>query len=180
MAGEDARATPGLSLDFRRLEPDDLPLLHEWLNDPAVVRWWEGRDVSWDAVVRDHTGDTAPFEHWLALDAGEPVGWSRCYRASEFPDETYHWREHLELSRVGGIDYLVGTGARGRGLGTAMLRGFVDLVVFGRHADWQQAAAGPFAANHASVRALANAGFRRIATLDDEDGPCALMVRERG
>ena len=40
-----------LEMSFRRLSDDDLPMMHRWLNDPAVVRWWEGRDVSWPAVV---------------------------------------------------------------------------------------------------------------------------------
>lgn len=30
-------------ITFRPLN-DDLPVLHGWLNDPAVVQWWEGDD----------------------------------------------------------------------------------------------------------------------------------------
>ena len=167
-------------ISFRRLATADLPLLFRWLNEPSVVRWWEGRDVSWEAVVRDHTEETWPFEHWVALLGDQPLGWSRCYRAADFDEETYHWREHLDLTCVGAIDYLVGaTNLRGRGLGTAMIRSFVEDVVFERHPDWTAAAAGPFEANRASVKALGNAGFRQLAVLADEVAPCVLMVRDR-
>jgi acetyl esterase/lipase len=36
-----------MEVTFRRLTDDDLPLLHDWLNESGVVRWWEGDDVSW-------------------------------------------------------------------------------------------------------------------------------------
>ena len=42
-----------MSFAFRPLTDDDLPLLHAWLNEPGVVEWWEGDDVSWDAVVAE-------------------------------------------------------------------------------------------------------------------------------
>ena len=55
-------------LTFRLLEDGDLKLMHRWLNDPAVVEWWEGDDVSWPAVVSDYgEGHGDPVEHWLAL-----------------------------------------------------------------------------------------------------------------
>ena len=52
---------------FRRLTDDDLPMLHAWLNEPGVVRWWEGDDVSWDGVVRDYgSASDETTEHWIA------------------------------------------------------------------------------------------------------------------
>ncbi|MEM1115423.1 MAG: GNAT family N-acetyltransferase [Bacteroidota bacterium] len=164
---------------FRPLAEGDLRLLHRWLNDPAVVQWWEGEDVSWPAVVRDYgPGHGDPVEHWLALLDGAPLGWLQCYTAADLVDEeTGLWADHLDLATTAGIDYLVGSDApRGRGLGAAMIRAFVRDVVFAAHRTWTLAAAGPFEANVASWRALAKAGFRRLAVLDDEDGPCVLMA----
>lgn len=60
-----------MRVTFRRLVDDDLPMLHRWLNEPGVVRWWEGNDVSWDAVVRDYgSSKTDRTEHYLI---GEPA-----------------------------------------------------------------------------------------------------------
>jgi len=176
-------SSPSPEITFRPLTDADLPLFHRWLNEPGVVAWWEGRDVSWDAVVRDYGGGNHAriHEYWLALMDGEPIGWIQCYRAWDAVDgETWYWRKHLDLITTAGIDYLLGEATqRGRGVGPAMIRAFVRDVVFPNHPEWERAAAGPFAANTASVRALEKAGFRRVATLEDPDGPCALMVIER-
>ncbi len=65
------------NVTFRGLTDDDLTMLHRWLNDPGVVRWWEGDNVSWDAVVRDYgSTNDEPVEHWIAAADGQDVGWS--------------------------------------------------------------------------------------------------------
>lgn len=156
-------------------------MLHTWLNEPGVVAWWEGDDVSWDAVVRDY--DPSPpdaTEHWIALLDGRAIGWLQCYPAADEPDETDAWFA-LGIDRTAaGIDYLIGDPAdRGRGLGSTMIRAFVREVVFGLHPDWSQVCAGPFAANEASWRALEKAGFRFVGLIDDRDGPCRLVAVDR-
>jgi RimJ/RimL family protein N-acetyltransferase len=170
-----------VDVTFRRLADDDLPALHRWLNDPAVVLWWEGDDVSWEAVVRDY-GSTSPehVEHWIASVGGRDVGWIQCYAAADEPDESDQWWA-LGVDRMAaGIDYLIGDpGDRGRGLGSAMIRAFVADVVFCLHPQWSQACASPYAENTASWRALEKAGFRFAGIIEDEDGPCRLMVADR-
>jgi RimJ/RimL family protein N-acetyltransferase len=172
-----------MDIGFRPLADTDLELLYRWLNDPGVVRWWEGDDVSWDAVVRDYRPtSTEPTEHWIATLDLEPVGWIQCYAAADYADEdeVRHWWD-LGIDRnAAGIDYLVGDPAlRGRGLGTSMIRAFVADVVFGRHPCWTQATASPLAANAASIRALEKAGFVHVGTFDDRLGPARLMVMDR-
>ena len=174
--------TASPAITFRPLTDDDLPRMHRWLQDPAVVAWWEGDDVSWEGVVETYgSANTDPVDHYLALLDGEPLGWIQCYPAIwEDDDEAYYWKEHLDLWRTAGIDYLVGEAdQRGQGLGAAMIRAFVHDVLFPHHWLWHTAAAGPFEANTASWKALEKAGFRRIATLDDEEGPCVLMAIRR-
>lgn len=166
---------------FRRLTDDDLPLLHGWLNEPGVVRWWEGDDVSWDGVVRDYGSANAdPVEHWIATADGRDLGWIQCYAAADFPEEHEPWFALGVPRTTAGIDYLVGDPAqRGRGVGAAMIAAFVDAVVFGDHPEWDAAAAAPFVENVASWRALANAGFVAVADLADPLGPLRLMLRTR-
>jgi aminoglycoside 6'-N-acetyltransferase len=170
-----------VDVTFRRLVDDDLPMLYGWLNEPGVVRWWEGDDVSWQAVERDY-GSTSvdPVEHWVALIGGRDIGWIQCYAASDDPDEAGQWWA-LGVDRMAaGIDYLVGDPAdRGRGVGSAMISAFVGCVVFGLHPEWSQACAAPCADNIASWRALERAGFRFAGIVEDEDGPCRLMVADR-
>ena len=170
-------------MDLRPLTDGDLPLLHAWLNEPGVVAWWEGDDVSWDAVVRDYgSGSTDPVEHWLAVLDDVPLGWIQCYASAAYEeeDEVRQWRALGVEATAAGIDYLVGApDRRGRGLGAAMIARFVDAVVFGRHPDWTSACASPLSANTASVGALARAGFDRVGTFEDAHGEATLMRRPR-
>lgn len=60
-----------------------------------------------------------------------------------------------------------------------MIAQFVDQIVFGRQPVWDVVCASPTAANTASWRALARAGFEHTATFPHGDGSCNLMVRHR-
>ena len=171
------------TIGFRRLVDDDLPLLHRWLNEPGVVTWWEGDDVSFDAVVRDYgAGSPDPVEHWIIVVDGRDRGWIQCYAAADFAeaDETGGWWELGVPRTAAGVDYLLGEPAdRGRGLGSALLRAFTDDVVFGAHPSWTHVCASPLVSNAASWRALANAGFIGVGDFPTEHGPARLMVRPR-
>lgn len=169
------------AFDFRRVTDPDLPLLHRWLNEPGIVRWWEGDDVSWDGVVADYgEANDDPYENWLALVDDHPVGWLGCGAAADEPDEHAPWFALGLDPTVGEIDYLVAEPSlRGRGLGSAMIAAFVDQVAFGLHPGWTQVAANPMVANRASWGALAKAGFRHVGDHDDALGPCRLMAIDR-
>ena len=170
-------------VEFRPLTDDDLPMLHRWLNDPAVVRWWEDTDVSWLGVVREcGSTNTDPVEHWVAVHDGVDIGWIQTYAAADFDDEdeTRHWFRLGVRRTAAGIDYLIGPSTgRHRGLGTLMIDTFVTDIVFGRHPEWTEVCASPMTANVASWRALEKAGFTTRGTFFDEHGPARLMVRQR-
>ncbi|MBV9664739.1 MAG: GNAT family N-acetyltransferase [Actinobacteria bacterium] len=170
-----------MEVTFRRLSDHDLPMLHRWLNEPSVVAWWEGDDVSWDAVVREYgTANPDPVEHWIASADGRDIGWIQCCAAVDELDEIEPWRPFGVTDAAAGIDYLLGEPAdRTRGLGSEMIRAFVRDVVFGLHPQYTQACAAPYEANVASWRALEKAGFRYAGTVADKDGPCRLMIADR-
>ena len=172
-----------MDVTFRRLTDDDLPLLHGWLNEPGVVRWWEGEDVSWEAVVREYgSASVEPTEYWIAVVDGRDVGWIQCYAAADYADEDevkQWWALGVDRT-AGGIDYLIGEpDGRRKGLGSRMIRAFTADIVFGTHPGWTQACASPYAANVASWRALEKAGFHYAGVFHDADGPCRLMVANR-
>jgi len=168
-------------LTFRRLEPEDFALMHRWLNEPGVVEWWEGDDVS-PKAVRSHyfTNVEDGVEHWLALDDDVPFGWIQCYPVTSDLDECASWLALGVPDTAAGIDYLIGeAGQRGSGRGAAMIAGFVEDVVFAEHPGWTHVGAGPFSANVRSWGALAKAGFEYVGTIPDPAGSLHLMVRSR-
>ena len=172
-----------MDVRFRRLTDDDLEMLHRWLNEPGVVRWWEGDDVSWNAVGRDYgSASTDPTEFWIASVDGRDVGWIQCYAIADFSDheEVKQWRALGIEETAAGIDYLVGEpDERRQGLGTAMIRAFVHDIVFPDHPAWTHVGASPVEANVASWRALEKAGFSFAGSFDSEHGPCRLMLMSR-
>ncbi len=173
-----------MKVTFRRLADEDLPLLHRWLNEPGVVRWWEGDDVSWEAVVRDYgSRSSQSCEYWIASVRDQDVGWIQCYATADYADEdevSAWWR--LGVARTAaGIDYLLGEPeARGRALRSLMIRAFVRDVLFARHPECTEVCASPVATNIASWRALEKAGFKLAGIFDDPRlGQCRLMVLNR-
>ncbi len=169
-----------MAITFHRLAETDLPTLHRWLNEPGIVRWWEGDDVSWDGVRRDYWTATGPTEHWIASVDGRPFGWIQCYAVADYPEEAEPWATLGAGPGTAGIDYLIGDPAdRGRGLGPEMIRSFVAEVVFGAHPPWHQVCAAPAVDNQASWRALERAGFRYLGEVPGKEGPGRLMAYVR-
>lgn len=170
-----------MDVTFRALVDDDLPMLHAWLNDPDVVRWWEGDDVTWTGVVADYGEATRGAEdHYVAVFEGRSIGWIQCGDVREWEDEHAAWTAAGADASIGGIDYLLGVSDdRHRGLGSAMIHAFVHDVVFPTHPGWTQVGADPAVANGASWGALAKAGFRHLADIDGKEGPGRLMVLDR-
>ncbi|MEM8620308.1 MAG: GNAT family N-acetyltransferase [Actinomycetota bacterium] len=169
---------------FRPLTDRDLPRMHRWLNEPGVVEWWEGDDVSWAGVLADYSPEARTLrndstEHYIAVSGEQPIGWIQCWDVADEPEETAPCRARGVGVEGVGIDYLVGDPTqRSRGVGAAMIAAFVRDVVF-NDPNRQQAAASPFDANVASWKALGKAGFRSLGLFDDPAGPCHLMVAHR-
>ena len=168
-------------VSFRRLTDGDLPLLHEWLNETGVARWWQGNDLSPEGVAGDYgSTNTDPTEHWIVSTEEGVLGWIALYLLPNSPDDLANW-EPLGVERsAAGIDYLIGDPSdRGRGLGAAMIRSFSDRVIFGMHPEVDQVCAAPYAANTGSCRALENAGFRLLGPVEESGGTTLLMLLER-
>lgn len=151
---------------FRRLSRDDFGLLAGWLAQPHVHEWWD-HEYSPAALERDFgrsiDGDEAG-EDYVALLDDAPIGLVQYSHFVDYPD---YVDEMAAVYPVGdgavSIDYLIGDPGRvGHGVGTAMIRAFVQRI-------W---ATDPIAthvvvpvnsANQRSWRALLRAGFRVVA-----------------
>jgi aminoglycoside 6'-N-acetyltransferase len=151
---------------FRRVTRDDFGLLAEWLSTPHVAEWW-AHEYTPEAIERDFgravDGDD-PGEDYLASLDGTPIGIMQYSRFVDYPD---YVAEMAEVYPVGDgavtIDYLIGATDRvGRGVGTEMIRTFVDWIwTNDRHATHVVVPVN--SANERSWRALLRAGFRLVA-----------------
>ena len=167
-------------LRFRLMEPADLRLVYEWLQRPHVKRWWRDRET-YDEVVEHYLPSiegTDPTDLYLAVLDEEPVSFVQTYLVSDYP-------EYGALIGVGegvaGVDLLIGDEKlTGQGIGTEILRRFVEEVVFASPAT-TSCVADPDVLNIASIRAFEKAGFRIVKEfVDPEDGELhALVCRDR-
>ncbi|MFG2358204.1 GNAT family N-acetyltransferase [Streptomyces sp. NPDC048521] len=155
----------------------DLPLIHGWMNDPAVAEFWDlagPRNRTEDHLRAQLEGDGRSVPCLGVLD-GTPMSYWEIYRADLDPmARHYPARPHDT-----GIHLLVGGAAdRGRGLGSALLRAVADLVLDRRPAC-ARVVAEPDLRNTPSIAAFLSAGFRYAAEVDLPNKRAALMVRDR-
>ncbi len=99
-----------MPITFHPLGDDDLATMHPWLNDPEVMQWWEGDDVTWAGVVTDYSPEREPdgVEHWIASLDDRPIGWISCGDVARWPEESAGWTALGADRRPAGIDYLIG------------------------------------------------------------------------
>jgi aminoglycoside 6'-N-acetyltransferase len=169
-----------MTVEFRRLAAADLPLLHEWLQREHVRRWWKDRET-YEEVVEHYLPSVEgrdPTDLYLIVVDERPIGFIQTYKVADYPE----YRDLVQVEDgVAGVDLFVADpDLVGRGLGTDVLRHFVDDLVFANESV-HACIADPDVDNVASLRAFEKAGFRRVREfVDPEDGrPHALVRRER-
>ncbi|MFB7504793.1 GNAT family N-acetyltransferase [Streptomyces broussonetiae] len=155
----------------------DVPLVHRWMNDPAVARFWElaGPQSRTEDHLRAQLEGDGRSVPCLGVLEGTPMSYWEIYRADLDPlARHYPARPHDT-----GIHLLVGGAAdRGRGLGSILLRAVADLVLDRRPAC-ARVVAEPDLHNTPSVAAFLSAGFRFAAEVDLPGKRAALMIRDR-
>ncbi len=165
-------------LRFRALQSDDLRLVYEWLQQPHVRRWWSDHET-YEAVVEHYLPSIEgeePTDHYLVLLDEQAVGFIETYLVSDHPD-------YAALAEVGegvaGVDLFIGdVELIGHGLGTEVIRRFVEEIVFASPATLA-CIADPDARNVASIRAFEKAGFHIVKTFVEGGMPHALVRRDR-
>ena len=155
----------------------DLPLLHGWLGRPHVEEWWPGRpsleELEQEFVpMMDHQSSTRPY---IVLGDGAPIGYIQSYVAMSSGDGW--WPEERDPG-VRGIDqFLANPEQLDRGIGTAMIRSFVQQLF--RDPAVTRIQTDPSPRNRRAIRCYEKVGFRPLGEVDTPDGPALLMVCER-
>lgn len=165
--------TPAGRLTLCPVKPDrDLLLIHRWMNDPAVARYWQlDGPVERTAAHLAEQRALAYTEPYLARLAGRPIGYWELYRAAEDRLAAYYPAQPDDM----GVHLLIGEpDLRGIGLGRVLLTALCDAV---QRRCARRVVAEPDERNVASVRAFLAAGFVAAATLDLPEKRAALVIR---
>ncbi|WP_317445781.1 GNAT family N-acetyltransferase [Streptomyces collinus] len=155
----------------------DLPLVHRWMNDPAVASFWElaGPEDRTERHLRDQLEGDGRSLPCLGLLDGVPMSYWEIYRADLDPlARHYPARPHDT-----GIHVLIGDAAdRARGLGSTLLGAVAELIL-DRRPTCARVLAEPDLRNAPSVAAFLSAGFRYAAEVDLPAKRAALLIRDR-
>ncbi|GBE64981.1 hypothetical protein MFM001_14430 [Mycobacterium sp. MFM001] len=162
---------------LRRLDPDgDLDLMHSWMNDPEVARFWRKpwpRDRI-GSYLRDQDRSTHSVPVLGELD-GVPISYWELYRADLDPLAQYYPARAHDV----GFHMLLGPARyRGRGL-AARLMDAISTWLLDADPSATRVVTEPDITNERVVRMLERAGFYRLAVVDLPDKRAALMVRDR-
>jgi RimJ/RimL family protein N-acetyltransferase len=155
----------------------DLPLLDQWLTRPHVAEWW-GPPLSLAQVEQEfgpllsNESTTRPY---VVLGDGAPIGYIQSYVAMGSGEG---WWPDERDPGVRGIDqFLAHPEQLGRGLGTAMVRAFVEHLFADPSVTRIQTDPSP--ANTRAIRCYEKVGFHAVGEVVTPDGPALLMVCNR-
>jgi RimJ/RimL family protein N-acetyltransferase len=153
---------------FRRLESTDVSLMHRWLNQPHVTRWYIDEPTELEEVTAKYApgAPDEPTERYLIVYAGQPIGYVQTYPLSDYLDYAIHVAEPEEIAAgTHGMDLFIGEAEfQHRGLGPILMRRFLREIVFGRHAA-PVCLLDPDPDNTAAIRAYEKTGFRYVKTV---------------
>lgn len=167
---------PGFAGEFRLRDLDvdaDLDLLHGWMNDPEIAEYWK---MPWPRErVRDYLHRQVGLAHstpFVGELDGTAISYWELYRADLDP-----LAEHYPaLPNDAGVHLMFGPRYRGRGLAVDLLH-----TVTGWQLDADPAATRvigePDAANERVIHTAAQAGFRRVGTMQLPHKRAALLIR---
>ena len=166
-----------MTIGFRPMTVEDLPVMHEWLQREHVRRWWT-RYQTLDDVTEHYMpaleGRDATDLYFIVVD-GAPAGFIQTYQVSDHLE----YQQLVEVDEsVAGVDlFLAEEQQLGRGLGTRVLEDFVRQVVFAVPTT-RACIADPDAENQSSLRAFEKAGFCAVRELvDPSDGRVHVLMR---
>lgn len=165
------------TFSLRRLDADrDLDLLHCWMNDPDVARFWRKpwpRDRI-GTYLRDQLRSTHSTPYLGELD-GVPISYWELYRADLDPLAQFY----PACDHDAGIHFLLGPdNCRGRGLAADLLRA-VSTWLLDADPRASRVVGEPDVNNPRVLRICQRAGFHRAMDIDLPNKRAALMVRDR-
>jgi release factor glutamine methyltransferase len=153
---------------------DDYALLLRWLNTPAVLEWYEGRDSDFDLddIIEEYgpggEHELEGTESMIVELAGRSVGYVQLYELTRHATEFGLDDDPRGGQGIWSLDLFVGEPElHGTGLGRRVVRSVAEYLVHERVA--RDVVIMPYPENERAVRSYAAAGFVAAATVPDHE-----------
>jgi aminoglycoside 6'-N-acetyltransferase len=171
-----------MNISFRPITPEDVPQIVRWLREEDVTRWWWDIAGKSDAELADEWITKAlnvehkEFRYIIVVDGNE-IGNIQVSPLSNYPD----CQAEVDIPNAAGVDVFIGEPEwRDRGIGSAMVRQFVDEIVFAMPGI-ETCTIDPDPENKRAIRAYEKAGYRYVRNYrsPEDNIEVYLMRRER-
>ncbi|MBI3734846.1 MAG: acetyltransferase [Chloroflexi bacterium] len=155
-----------IAIRLMRDEPDDYRLMAQWLTDPRVLEFYEGRDNPFplERVIAKYSPRALGAEQvvpCILLYQARPIGYMQYYRLDESDAREYGLESADSLY---GIDLFIGEpDCWNRGVGSRAVSAFLTYLFHGLHAT--QVVLDPEAWNTRAIRCYEKCGFQKIKYL---------------
>ena len=166
-----------MNVAFRDLVRDDLVLLFNWLDRPHVKRWYSREPSSFAEVAAKYgprAEEGSAVRAFIIQADNADVGYIQAYAIDSFPD--YERLTGAEKGVLGMDLFIADEWRTGHGLGTTVIRRFVEDVLVGQYGA-AAIVAGPNDGDLAGIRAFEKAGFRAWKVIDNEHGERERLMR---
>src|ERR1043166_1990831 len=150
-----------LHFEFKPLTESDLPLFCDWLHRPHVAEWWSGPSSLKD--VREEylpcLSSTSSVHCFFAQLNEIPVGFIQSYNVVAQQSSSW-WLDETDPTAVGIDQFLADAENLGKGIGTEMVKQFVEFLF--RDSAVTKIQTDPAPTNLRAIRCYEKAGFRRV------------------
>lgn len=156
-------------ISFRSLVPADVSNLVRWQRDADVARWWwdiadltdEELTEKWTRRASGpNTGEDSKTDRLIIVVDGHDIGEIQVADLDDYPEVA----TEVGIPNAASVDIFVGEPEwRNRGVGSAVIRQFVDEVVFSRPGI-ETCTIDPEPENTRAIRSYEKAGFTHVRT----------------
>jgi aminoglycoside 6'-N-acetyltransferase len=156
-------------LGIRPLTYKDVPILHQWLNDPRVLAYYEGRDKPHDMdMVRERflsKTDLSDVLGCLVTWKGSPLGYVQVYPILGKELALYGYpHDH----RIFGMDQFLGEpDLWNQGIGTLLVGAVVDWLI--QECKAERVVMDPRVENVRAIHVYEKCGFRKVKLLPQRE-----------
>lgn len=171
-----------MNISFRPITPEDVPQIVRWLREKGVTRWWWDIAGKSDAELTDVWTTKAlnveqkEFRYIIIVDGNE-IGNIQVTSLKNYPD----YEAEVDIPNAAGVDLFIGEPEwRDRGIGSVIVRQFVDEIVFAMPGI-ETCTIDPEPENKRAIRAYEKSGFRHARNYHspEDNVEVYLMRRER-
>ncbi|MDN4604131.1 GNAT family N-acetyltransferase [Paenibacillus sp. F6_3S_P_1C] len=159
---------PWNEITVRLLDKKDEQYLVQWLSDPEVLQYYEGRDRPHDLnMVKEHfyRQDDAAYRCMVEYE-GKPIGYIQFYELEEEERNEYGYGDTDEI--IYGTDQFIGEASYwNRGIGTQLVQSMLAYLV--NEKQTRKVVMDPQSWNERAISCYEKCGFRKVRLLKEHE-----------